>query len=459
MVCSNRLPWAFHLGVSIVVAAMAAVAVVVGVPTPAFAEPGPGTITATFTDLCGFVRADFSSGDPVVTAQIRYSRDGVPLTAWTGSVPAGGSESLYQVAVAGDPVRFEWDVTGGSESLEHVHATPAGCDEPNLSVGLDDDCGTEFTIVVTNSGKAPAEVLLWAPSIHTLEPFAVPVGGLEVTVPGVLGTSVLVSRYRPGGTDPNADLAEIATVTRAPGCGIPVPAESTATFTPAADHVAILFYPVNRKGLLRVYVNGGQVLSVPVSSGDIYRWTVPAACGDVVTIDDPATATYTHRPPACPSPSSTPPPVAGGPVNGPARGATAGVAPPVTRLIPPAAVVRAAVGTPTPAATENLPTNESVVPKTSGQPGSTSTDAVPVARARAAGLTVTAGVGVLVVLMGLAALALRRHRTRPLVVTTARFRGPDAVPTMVETGTPPNLSLRLMARTQSGTVTLQEAAT
>jgi hypothetical protein len=264
---------------------LATATVVVAGQAPAQAEPQPGAVTATFTDICGFIQAEFTNSDPIVAAQIRSLRNGTPLEHWSGFVGGAGSATLYQVATAADIVRFEWRVYGGAtESLEHQHLTPSGCDEPSLSVSLIDDCGPEFTIKINNTGTAPADVLVNAPTL-VLFPVTVPVGVFEVTVPGVAGSSAWVGRFRPGGTDPNADLAEVGSASRGSGCGIPWPDSPTGTFTPACDRVTIVFFAVGLKGQVNVYRNGQLALEGTVGGG-IEKWMVPAARGDVMTIGE-----------------------------------------------------------------------------------------------------------------------------------------------------------------------------
>src|SRR5262245_36938318 len=125
-----------HRRVSAVIAMLAA-AVVLLMPVAAHAEPQPGSVTATFTDLCGFVQADFTNSDPDVSdaAFIRFSRNGKVLDSFGAQVNGGESTALYQVAAGGDLIHYEWDVQGGTtESLDYLHVTPPSCAEPRVSV-------------------------------------------------------------------------------------------------------------------------------------------------------------------------------------------------------------------------------------------------------------------------------------------------------------------------------------
>jgi hypothetical protein len=389
---------------------------------PAGAEPGPGTVTAVFTDICGFVQADFTDADPIA-GQIRYSRNGVPLDLWSGFVPGGGTATLYQVAVSGDDIGFEWDVAGGgTESVNHVHATPPGCDEPNLSVSLIDACGPEFTVAIANAGSAPADVVLTAPTL-VLAPITVPVGGTKVTVPGAAGSSAWVARYRPGGTDPNADLALVGVATRGMDCGIPWPDTATAFFTPGSGRVTIVFFAVHMKGLVTVYRNGNAVMSAAVS-GDIHKWIVAAACHDLITIEKPPLATYVHKPPGCPVAAAVLPRSSDAPARAAAKPSVA-----------PIAVLSS--------------TSEPVPP--AGAPISPTPTASPYAPAASSSLRFTAfWVSIAVMLLaitsscGLFLFAALRRRKQP--VWAVAVADVSTLPAIHDTGLVPSMSVRLLTR-------------
>jgi hypothetical protein len=414
--------WRDCLVVGLVTTAMTVV-----IAGPASAEPGPGTITAVFTDICGFVQADFTDVDPIA-GQIRYSRNGVPLDLWSGFVPGGGTATLYQVAVSGDDIGFEWDVAGGgTEAVDHVHATPPGCDEPNLSVSLIDSCGPEFTVAIANTGSAPADVVLTAPTL-VLAPITVPVGGTKVTVPGAAGSSAWVARYRPGGTDPNADLALVGVAIRGMECGIPWPDTATAFFTPGSGRVTIVFFAVHMKGLVTVYRNGKAAMSATVS-GDIHKWIVAAACGDVITIEKPPLATYVHKPPGCPVAAAVVPRSSHAAAKGTAK--------------PSAAPIAALSHTPELVASADAP-----IPLTPA--------ASPYAPAASSSLRFTAfWVSIAVMLLaiisscGLFLFAALRRRKQPVwAVAVAGF---STRPAIHDTGLVPSMSVRWMTRSSPGT--------
>jgi len=411
------------------------------VPTAARAEPPAGSVTAVFSDICGFVVGEFTNSDSIA-AQVRYSRNGMPLASYGGFVGGGMSATLYQVAAAGDVVRFEWDIEGGTtESLEHEHVTPAGCAEPDLSVALVDDCGLEFTVSITNTGSAPVDVVLFTPT-RMVSPLTVPVGTVRVTGPGVEGSGASVARFRPGGTDLNEDLAEVATATRAPGCGLPWPAEPKAFFTPTCDRVDIVFFAVGMKGRFIIYRNGMVALDTTVGS-DIREWTVPVARGDVITLEKPPLATYVHAPPAgCPAP----------PASASARGRAGAPAPPRIDTLPAAPPVRPAPGPPAPPIGT---TSEPATPSSSAPP-----PPLPAAAGAGGGGGVNLAWWVLAAIVGTAALlALAggwRRRRRP--VWAVAYTRVAAAIGLKDVGRPPSLSVRWTLHADPGTQTLREGA-
>jgi hypothetical protein len=290
------------------VVALSAAAAVLAVPVPAQAMPPlRGSVSATFTDVCGFVKAEFANADPSTRAAafIRFSRNGKVLDSSGEQVSGGGgSATLYQVAASGDQIHYEWNVRagGGTESLDHTHVTPAGCAEPKLAVSLIDSCGPDFTISVANSGAGPADVLIQAPTLHNA-PYTVPAGGaVKVTVPAVSTSRAWVGRLRPDAGGDTAKTAVVDTVQRAPGCGIPWPNDQLVTYTRTCDTVSFVLYALEMTGTLSVRRNGEVVLERSLDK-DIYPFSISVNSGDVVQVgDSPPLLTYTHHPPAgCPS--------------------------------------------------------------------------------------------------------------------------------------------------------------
>lgn len=291
-----------------VVALVAATALLV-VPTRAVAAPPQGgMVTAAFTDLCGFVMAQFANADPKngSAASIRFSRNGKLLDPAGQQVNGGGSATLYQVAAAGDQIHYDWKVKGGTESLDHVHVTPAGCDEPKLAVSLIDDCGPDFTISVANSGTGAAGVLIRAPMLHNA-PYSVPAGSVvTVTVPGVSISGAWVGRLRPDAGGDTSKTAVVDSLQRSPGCGIPWPNDQVVTYTSTCDRVSFILYALDMQGTLPVRRNAVVVLQQPVDR-DIYKFSVAVARDDVVKVgDSPPLLTYTHNPPATCTPAVAP---------------------------------------------------------------------------------------------------------------------------------------------------------
>jgi hypothetical protein len=313
-----------------IVVALFTAAVVLAVPLPAQASaPPPGSVTATVTDVCGFVKADFANAGPKVpdTAYIRFSRNGKTLDSSGQQIKGRGSATLYQVAAAGDLIHYEWDVAGGgTESVDHVHGTPSGCAEPKLGVSLIDSCGPDFTISVANSGTGSADVLITAPTLHSA-PYTVPAGGnVKITVPGVSISGAWVGRLRPDAGGNTAKTAIVDAVQRAPGCGIPWPNDQVVTFTSTCNEVSFILYALDMRRTVLVSRNGVVVLRQPVDR-DIYKFSVAVQRGDVVTVgDDPPLLTYTHQPPAGCTPAVAPGIVQPG-ASGAAGGAASGAGP------------------------------------------------------------------------------------------------------------------------------------
>lgn len=290
---------------SFAVVALVAATAVLAVPMPALAAPPErGSVTATFTDVCGFVMAAFANADPrSADAFIRFSRNGKLLDSAGSRVDGGGSATLYQVAASGDQIHYDWKVKGGTETLDHTHVTPAGCDEPKLAVSLIDSCGPDFTISVANAGTGAADVLIRAPMLHNA-PYTVPAGGkVTVTVPGVSVSGAWVGRLRPDAGGDTTKTAVVDAVQRSPGCGIPWPNDNVVTFTSTCDKVSFILYALDMQGTLSVRRNGAVVLQQPLDH-DIYKFAVDVTRGDVVKVgDSPPLLTYTHNPPASCTPA------------------------------------------------------------------------------------------------------------------------------------------------------------
>ncbi len=410
----------------VVVAVVAAI--VVAVPAPARAEPDPepGMVTAKPSDVCGFVRADFTNADKAIAAHIQVSRNGKPLLlSPNGFVGAGRSATLHEVAAKGDLLRFAWLVNGGAtESLEHVHATPAGCEEPDVSLSFVDDCGLYFTVVMDNRGSAPADVLLDAPALHHA-PIPVPVGKATVTTLGTAGSTVRLSMRNPGGTD-----SEVDSLSRGPECGVPWPKSPTAYFLPGCDNVKVVFIAVQIKGLMIVYRNSRPALEDTVD-GDMHEWTVTAAPGDVVTIDDPPLATHVHAPPAgCPTALAA---ASAGPSrvsSRPRPQSPAEQTPPTASLAAPAS-----------------PTRSTPAPVAVGLPG----EPMRPASFPFAGL----GISLAVVLAAVGLVLRRTSLRRRLTWAEASLAVAGAVAVTI-TGSLPGMSVRWTAHADPGTHTLRE---
>jgi hypothetical protein len=424
--------------VGLVTALMTAAVVLAG-PLAAQAEPQPGTVTATFTDLCGFVQADFTNADPNIpdgTAFIRFSRNGKLLDSFGEQINGGQSATLYQVAASGDVIRYEWDVAGGTtESLEYTHVTPPGCDEPRLSLSLIDSCGPEFTIVIENAGTAPVDVVLRAPTLQNV-PYTVAAGGvIKATVPGVAVSGATLSRHRPVPVDPGfSDLVLVDFALRAPGCGIPWPNDTIAAFTPSCDKVAIVLYALDMKGLVHVYRNGKVVYQQTVDL-DIYKFSVAVKRNDVVTIDNPPQASYTHHLPA------------GCPV----------AAPP-----PPTKAAKNVKASPSPAPAILIVPSPSASPVASPESPSYAQPAEPVAQppttqASTPVAAVTAGAAITLLVFGFGGwflIAALRRRRQPVWAVAFATRSPR--PAVRDIGFIPTTSVRWIAHPGPRTHTLRE---
>jgi hypothetical protein len=424
-----------RVGCGSLVVALLAAAVVLVTPMPARAEPQPGSVSATFTDLCGFVQAEFANVDPVNTAFIRFSRNGKLLDPFGEQINGGDSATLFQVAAAGDLIHYEWDVDGGAtESLDYTHVTP-GCDEPRLALSLVDSCGPEFTIMIENTGAAPADVVLTAPTLSYV-PYTVAAGGVvAVTVPGVATSGAWVGRHRPGPVDPNVfDFVVVDATQRAPGCGIPWPNDQLAAFTAACDTVAIVLYALDMKGLVTVYRNGTVALQQTVDL-DIYTFSVAVKRNDVVTIGKPPLATYTHHPPVgCPvaaAPAAPDPPGANN-VNPPPLAANN------VNPLPP--TVASALSSPSPETSPEVPPSDAqaerdapVAPPRADPPV---TNVIPVA-------LITTGAGIALAMLGVAGwwLIILARRRRPPVWAVA-FGTVSLQPAVRDIGLAPTTSVR-----------------
>jgi hypothetical protein len=411
-------------------------AVVTGLwPAPAQAEPQPGSITAIITDVCGFVKADFANADPVVSAHIRFSRNGRLFEGWSEFVGSGMSATVHEVAAGGDVIRFEWDVEGGTESLEHTHVTPPGCDEPKLSLSLADGCGLYFTVVITNSGTGPGDVLLSAPTMFE-KPYTVPAGGVvKVTVPGAATSSARLFRVNPAPPDPFQNRLIVDEIGRAPGCGIPWPEEATAFWAPACKQVTVVFFAVHMKGLVQVYRNG-KVVVQETTDNRVHRWIIAVKPGDRITILDPPVASYTHKPPGCAVAAPPAPPRA---AVRPASSAAPPVAPAVVSPTPPESAA------PSASASEPVITSEPPV-----QPPARTGVPVAAMATGAALTTVAAGLGAWFL------IGLVRRRRRP--VWAVAFGTLSAQPAVRDIGFIPTVSVRWVAHPGPITQFLREDA-
>lgn len=423
------------------VVALAAAVIVVANPASAQALPSPGAVGGTFTDVCGFVRAVFTNTDPGAShaANIRFSRNGKLLDSAGSQVKGPGSTTLYQVAATGDQFHYEWNVTGGTtESVDYTHVTPGGCDEPRLAVSLVDSCGPEFSVVVSNSGGGPVDVLITAPTLSRAR-YTVPAGGsVSATVPGVSISGAWVGRYRPDAAGDPAKAVIVDTKQRAAGCGIPWPNDQLVTSTRTCDKVSFVLYALDMTSTVIVRRNGTSVLEQRVDH-DIYKFAVAVQPYDVVTVgDSPRLLTYTHVPPAGCQPVG---PAVGGPSAGGASGGTLPSALPGASGTPPSTPYppfASAAGQP-PAGFD---------PAGSGG-GTSDPDGTSVAL-----LTVASAIGLMVLgLMGWFLIAALRRRRR---VWAVAFGAPSPQLTVRDIGVIPTSSLRWVANPGSTAHYLRE---
>ncbi|HET6215062.1 MAG TPA: hypothetical protein VFE14_19515 [Micromonosporaceae bacterium] len=269
---NGRTPaWAGALAIAIVAGALS-------FASPALAVNGP--LTATFTDLCGFVEVAIAN-PTAAPVSFQLFRSGKPLV--TGSVPGNATVTTQQVVNDGDEVRLL-----DQSAPIHTYHPPLGCQAPALHGEIVAGCGRQITAVIVSDHAASDKVSFKVGT--TIVAANQTIGADQKVLLNATGPAIpfeaSVFRETPDGS---FSVVFSSTYTAEPsGCG---PGSLTAAFT---DHCGGSFDTVvtntasgfqyvsvvHNNAVVKTFQLGPKLLTGPFTA----MTTLPATNGDVFLV-------------------------------------------------------------------------------------------------------------------------------------------------------------------------------